>query len=257
MSQQEAAAWLAAFESGKLAIPQDVHDQEGWDRYWRAQIEVGGLDQGFSDMMSNDTGFIPALDRRGVRTILCVGNGLSAEAWALALHGFDVTALDISSVPAEMFRQGIADADEPARGMFTVRGDAAISFAPDVAFDLDSISKMHLAEGRPPHGGGSITHVTGDLTNPELCPGPFDAVIERRTLQLFPADQQVEALARLEARMAPRVLFVSHQHSGAWKPEEPRAHYARDWVTERGFTEERSPDGPSAVRAAWLIFTTG
>jgi len=102
-----------------------------------------------------------------------------------------------------------------------------------------------------------MSHVTGDLMDASLCPGPFDAVIERRTLQLFPPEERVAALERLEARMAPNVLFVSHQHYGAWKPEEPRLHYAQEWATERGFVAEHTPDGATAARAARLIFTTG
>src|SRR5262245_8573311 len=93
--REAAAAWLAAFESGRLNPPKNVRDAAGWDTYWKNHLEVGAPDQGFSDMMSSDDTLVPLLSRRGVRTILCAGNGLSSEALALAMSGFDVVALDI------------------------------------------------------------------------------------------------------------------------------------------------------------------
>ena len=56
------------------------------------------MDQGFADMVSSDDALPGLLTRRGSRTILCAGNGLSLEALSLALLGFQVTALDISAV---------------------------------------------------------------------------------------------------------------------------------------------------------------
>jgi len=44
-------------------------------------------------MMSSDPTLPALLSRRGARTVLCAGNGLSIEPIALALLGFRVTVL--------------------------------------------------------------------------------------------------------------------------------------------------------------------
>jgi hypothetical protein len=96
--------------------------------------------------------------------------------------------------------------------------------------------------------------VIGDIVDPALCPGPFDAIIERRAIQLFPPGERAPALDRLAARLAPRCLFVSHHHNGAWRPDQPREHYATAWAAANGFVlhSKSAPD-----RLASLYYTTG
>ena len=62
IDREQAAAWLAALESGKLSVPENVQDAAGWDRYWSAQIESGGLEQGFNDMMASEPRSDPAVE---------------------------------------------------------------------------------------------------------------------------------------------------------------------------------------------------
>ena len=114
-------AWAHAMETGALAVPDDVHDGEAWDRYWRTQIEVGAIEQGFNDMMASDPKLVSLLIERGATSILCAGNGLSAEAYALALHGFAVTALDIAPILAPAFRGAYIDGPGDA-GVDVARG---------------------------------------------------------------------------------------------------------------------------------------
>jgi len=259
MDTAQASKWLEACESGRLAAPEDVHDDEAWDRYWLAHIDVGPMEQGFGDMMASDPGFLPSLERRTARTILCAGNGLSSECWALALHGFQVTVLDLSHIPRSAFRAMIADPDNSLYRLpgLVVRGEDAVAFDADAAIGAEDCPPMHHTEDFRPRGGGSLTHVTGDLMREDLCPGPYDVVIERRTVQLFPSAEQPTALDRLAARLAPGGLFVSHQHSGGWQPEDPRTHFAADWAAARGFaTDDRQAAGPEGRRAQ-LVFTSG
>src|SRR5215208_3956911 len=68
--------------------------------------------------------------------------------------------------------------------------------------------------------------VTGDLLDPSACPGPFDVIVERRTLQLFDDTERPRALVALTNRLSPRGLFVTHAHLGGWRPGRPRAHPA-------------------------------
>jgi len=257
-SQDDAAAWLAARKSGRLDIPADVHDRAAWDRYWLAQLEVGQMEQGFNDMMASDSTFLPELDRRAARTVLCVGNGFSSESWVLALHGFDVTVLDVSSVPRTAFCGMVKDTTHQIHrlGGVMVCDEASIAFQPTVPIDREACPPMHQAEGRLPKGGGSLTYVTGDLMNADLCPGPFDVIVERRTVQLFPEREQPTALERLAARLTPRALLVSHQHHGGWRPNEPRSHFADEWAADHGFMIDRGSAHTNA-RVARLVFTTG
>jgi hypothetical protein len=257
--QAEAAAWLAAMESGKFAIPQDTHDSEAWDRYWSAQIEFGLMEQGFGDMMASNPEFIPALSQRGVRSILCVGNGLSSESYALALHGFDVTVLDVSSIPRAAFSAIVANADHSLHRVpgFIARGDAAVAFDGTAPIGRELCPPMHQTDRHPPRQGGSLTYLTGDVTNLAHCPGPFDVVIERRTVQLFKAEERSIALERLALRLGPRGLLVSQEHRGAWRPGDARAHFASEWTREHGFANHLAWNDDSADRGAHLLFTTG
>ena len=257
VSQQERermAAWLQAVESGALCVPDDVHDAEAWDRYWRKQLEVGAFEQGFNDMMASDRELVPRLIGRGARSILCAGNGLSAEAFALALNGFDVTALDISSIAAAAQRAAFIDGPQRIAGS-TAHEDGTIVFPPG-PIDPRFLPPIHRAENSHPRGGGSLRHAVGDLCDPNVCPGPFDVIIERRTVQLFPVAEHAAALARLTDRLGSRGYFISHQHKGAWRPDEPRTHFAEEWLASSGFVRE-GIEFPDAPRVAKLWFTTG
>jgi len=59
-----------------------------------------------ADMMAADPGLAERVLTRGVKTVLCVGNGLSAEAHVLVTWGFDVTVLDLSLTAPEMYSRG-------------------------------------------------------------------------------------------------------------------------------------------------------
>ena len=129
IDSEQAAAWLAAREAGRLDVPRDLRDPRAWDDYWRNRLEVGALDQGFADMMSSDAELPGLLTRRGSRTILCAGNGLSIEALSLALLGFHVTALDISAVTAQAYGRMLRD--HPAHRVpgFAIGDDDAVTIA--------------------------------------------------------------------------------------------------------------------------------
>jgi hypothetical protein len=51
---------------------------------------------GFVHMFCEDWELVGAMRANGMKTVLCVGNGISQEPRALAWAGFDVTALDLS-----------------------------------------------------------------------------------------------------------------------------------------------------------------
>jgi hypothetical protein len=260
--REQATAWLAAFEAGRLNPPRDVRDPQGWDNYWKNQIEVGAIDQGFADMMSSDGGLPGLLTRRGSQTILCAGNGLSNEALSLAMLGFHVTALDISAVPADVLGRTLRSPQHPVHRIpgFVIGDDNAVTFARSGPIDPELCPAMHRNADHGPKGGGTLAFITGDLMDPHVCPGPFDVVIERRTVQLFPRDEQISACDRLVERLAECGVFVSHEHQGGWRPGQARTHLAEAWLKSRGFVLRSGAEDDqydSAPRLAYLMFSTG
>jgi hypothetical protein len=246
-----AAAWMAAMETGELRPPRDVHDGSAWDRYWTSHLKVGPVEQGFNDMMSSDDELVATLRRREARSILCVGNGMSTEALSLALHGFQVTALEISSVVCSRFAESLKEPEHLASKFpgFRVDGDVLI-FGDSGPIPQELCPKIHRNDAHPPKAGGRLTFVCGDLSDPAMCAGPFDVVIERRTVQLFPEEERETALDRLAARLSERGMFVSHMHDGGGGPGRHRPHHAREWAKARGFVVGGWRDAETEVPAA-------
>lgn len=209
--------------------PEDVHDRAAWDRYWQNQVSHG-LTPPLFDMHCQDAPLIECLRKRRGRTVLCAGNGISQEPRALAAAGFDVTAIDLSAMATNLAQTWELDSEE-----------------------LDQFCTKEQLES-----GGSTNFVVGDFLDGSLCPGPFDAIIERRTLQLFPEQQRGAALDCLISRIQPNGLFLSHCHDGRWKPPAEPIHRVEGLFRDRGWRIFRwavSPDHPG--RVAWLVMSTG
>jgi len=224
--KDDLAGLLADDDLSWLNPPQDIHFTEAWDRYWRDQINHG-LGPGLFDMFCDEERLISAMRRRGFTTILCAGNGISQEPRALAAAGFKVTALDTSPVATQIAQ--------------------AVEFGPD------ALVRYYPQAHRD--AGGSVEFVVGDLRDESLCPGPFDVVIERRTLQLFPPGERGPALDALAHRLRPDGIFLSHCHCGT----HPDAHNPlEDLFAEKGWAIECAyEDLRSEGRVAWLSQSTG
>lgn len=256
-----AARWLEARDAGRLDAPQDMHDRAAWDTYWDNQLSVGTIQQGFSDRMSSSERLPGLLASRGARTILCAGNGLSTEPISLALMGFEVTALDISAVPAQAFANALQD---PGHAFRQIPGfdlhDGILRFTGTGPIDPGQCPDIHRSDDYPPRRGGSLQFTTGDLTDPTICPGPYDVVIQRRTLQLFPKDEQFMALERLVGRLGTPGTLVTHRHAASLQALSAGAPPMADWLISLGFVL----DGPSdaeqcrtAPRLACVRITSG
>jgi hypothetical protein len=207
-----------------LQPPPDGSNAAAWDRYWQAQAAHGNITSGFNDMMASDPTLPALMRRRGVRTVLCAGNGLSAEPHVLSRMGFEVTALDLSPWVTEAAMKLGCGPEHP----------------------------MHRSEATAAHAApvGEPTYVMGDLLDATVCSGTFDCVIERRTAQLVP--DRDTAFDRLAARLAAKGLLVSHFHDGAWRPGKPLDHPAKRWASGHGFSTDEN-----AHRMILLRYTTG
>jgi SAM-dependent methyltransferase len=206
--------------------PGTVTDPAAWDRYWQDQLSHGF--DGFVHLFVDDGELVDAMRAHELRTVLCVGNGISQEPRALAWAGFDVTSLDISPVAAKV--------------------------ASDAAPPEDFLAR--LVGGRSGGQKGRLDFVVGDLCDPALCPGPYDVVIDRKTLQLWPEGERPAALQAVANRLASRGIFFSQSHDGRWKPPAPRRHALEPWFVAERWALWR-PEAPLTGRVAWLLTTTG
>lgn len=93
--------------------PRDMHDRKAWDDFWLKHLDYRAREQPLADAMAGDDLLPTMLRRRGARTILCAGNGLSFEAVDLALLGFEVTALDLSDAPVQLLDAPMRDPSHP------------------------------------------------------------------------------------------------------------------------------------------------
>lgn len=206
--------------------PSTVSEAAPWDEYWRNQILHKAA--GWVHLFVDDGFLIDAMRANGLRTVLCVGNGLSLEARALAWAGFEVTALDLSPF--------------------------ALAAAEQAQIDDEGLAR--LCGGRTSASGGAVQFVPGDLRDPACCLGPFDVILERKTLQLFPDEERPAAIQAVVDRLASRGLFFSHCHDGRWRPGRERVHRVGAWFESRGWSRF-DPSQPLAGRVYEIFLSTG
>lgn len=212
-----------------LCPPGDMHDPAAWDRYWNGHMS-NGIGPRFYDMMAGDPETARAMAQMDIKSVLCAGSGISQEPRALAEAGFEVTALDLSPVAMKLAQ--------------------AWNFGPA---DLELFL---LPDQRKTTG--STRFIVGDLLDLALCPGPFDMIIERCTLQNFPDEERGPALDALIVRLTENGVFLSHCHDGGWQPDRKPYHATRELFAERGWTIWSCSTSPRpAGRSAWIYQTTG
>jgi SAM-dependent methyltransferase len=210
-----------------LNPPTSLVDPAAWDTYWYQHLSHGV--GGFVHLFCDDGELVDTMRANGLKTVLCVGNGISQEPRALAWAGFDVTALDLSP-----YAMKVAHATTPPTELLA-----------------------GLVGGRAGGLNGNLTFVTGNLRDPECCPGPFDVVIERLTLQLYSGEHHSQALEAVANRLTSPGIFFSQSHNGGWKPPAPRVHANEWWFRAERWPIWHRDEGPLTTRVAWLFTTTG
>jgi hypothetical protein len=157
---------------------------EYWNNYWQAKIASGAAQEHFFYFEITDQ-IVPLLRKLNLTKILCVGNGISLEAPALAYAGFQVDVLDISS--------------------------AAITYLSNYQLTDKDLMNFYRADQYRP--GGKIDYIVGDFTDINLCPGPYDLIITRRTLQYFTRNNFIAVINTLIARLNDGGVFINHSHN--------------------------------------------
>jgi SAM-dependent methyltransferase len=202
---------------------------EYWDSYWKNIISKEGIKGTFSYFEIIDK-IVPILEKLQLKKILCVGNGISLEPLALAYIGFDVDVLDISK--------------------------EAIDFISNYRLSSDDAKKFFLEDQHCI--GGKINYIVGDFRDKSLCPGKYDVVITRRTLQYFTRDNFFGNLNTLIEKLNEGGIFINHTHNAY------DVNFAIEtYLNINGFYIHRSnsnsnfPSLDEKKKIAWLFGSSG
>ena len=214
------------YDRSWLVPPISLVDPAPWDMYWYEHLRHGVA--GLVHLFCDDGDLVDTMRANGLNTVLCVGNGVSQEPRALAWAGFDVTALDLSPYATEVAKEATPPTELLAQ----------------------------LVGGRSGGLNGNLKFVSGNLCDAECCPGPYDVVIERLTLQLYSDEYKPRALQAVADRVASPGIFFSQSHNGGWKPPAPCVHANEWWFRAKGWPIWPC-DGPLTTRVAWLLTSTG
>jgi len=120
-----------------------------------------------------------------------------------------------------------------------------------------SLKRLYAPGAERP--GGHLDFVVGNFLETAVCPGPFDVIIERRTVQLFPEQDLPKALQALAGRLGNVGIFLSHCNDGAY-PSKHRQHFhaSESWFREQGWMIwDSAPGTKLSGRVAWLLRSSG
>jgi hypothetical protein len=214
-------------------IPKDLDDIAGWDHFWNVRIpEQDDLFQ-FYDFTQS---LIPALQERGCQTVLFAGNGISLEPRAFAAAGFRVTALDVS-----------------------VR---ATDYAARFALEPAHLQRFAYFSAQRPTSdlcqNAVVSYVVGSIFDEAISQDPFDVIISRRTLQLFPNERMLEGMRLLFRRLAKKGVLINHTHNNY-----PSGWFLRDELLSRNIPASTDYDVETLLRSypnhrvVWLPGSSG
>lgn len=211
----------------------DVFSPAAWDSFWETRLAAFSPPIELSHYVEPVRAALPRMRTQNARTVLSVGCGVALDVRAFAAAGFAVTALDVSAV--------------------------AIRYARTT--ELTSKSTPHYLDRSDLCSGGSLEFVLADLFDTAQCPGPYDVVICRNTLQYFQyAGRLRAALNAVVGRLAPAGFLFIGTHGAI-----PAFDAIDDLLIESGFRLVRGwdvqpadlfPKRP-AERVAWHMCGTG
>jgi hypothetical protein len=158
--------------------------EEYWGNYWGDRIGGNNADGKFFYFEITDK-VVPVFRELNLKTILCVGNGVSLEPLALAHAGFNVDVLDISK--------------------------QAMSFISNYNLTESDINRFY--NGKEYRSGGTLRFIVGDFTDKSVCSGPYDVIITKRTLQYFTRCNFLEVIDCLIERLNYNGILISHTHN--------------------------------------------
>lgn len=215
-------------------------DADGWDLFWKYIISNNQFyyNDFFCSMFSDYNSLASLFKKHGYKTILCAGNGISLEPYFFANEEFSVTALDISS-EANKFLANFPLNPSDLRGFYQENYPG--NKEPAGNFYQEEISKIK-----------SVKLVTGDIFNSDCCPGPFDVIITRKTLQCFwgkSGEKTFEGMQELLARLSPHGLLYVHTHN-----TDPWNDAMIEWVQSQGILDYSDYNADIGEKADQRLF---
>lgn len=241
---QAARTWIDWYP-----VPYDPSDIEGWNFFWRKLISSDGNNYGsydlLYDILEESDRLIPELQKRGCKTILCAGNGIAMEPYMLAYLGFSVTALDISSQATKYLAN------------FPITPQYVKNFCYFISEKGRESSPIEFSDRELKKIKSSVKFVTGDIFKPRYCPGPFDAIITRRTLQCFwkesGGEKTFQGIQALLDRLSPTGLLYFHGHNAYQMNQE-----IEKWIVSQGVmvAESMSDIGEKTEQQLFYLRTT-
>ena len=223
-------------------------DAESWDEWWKARLPEG--------RPKLDGDMHPVFEECPVNFNWIDPRPANPDNYQYQGRGYDLVNSD--ALLAAIMREC---------GLKTVLcAGNGISFEPlalaTAGFDVTALDISPLAARfaksiqRP--RSATLDFVVGNLLDTTVCPGPFDVIIERRTVQLFPKHERAGALEALAGRLSKVGVFLSlcADNWSAWWPyhETGFFHASESWFREHGWTIwYGAPSLPLTGRVAWLI----
>jgi SAM-dependent methyltransferase len=166
-------------------LPKPSSGAAEWDRYWGYLLREGRRGRGtlasllmdIADHHYQET--MATFRRRGLRSVLFVGNGISLLPRLFAHAGFHAVALDISAVASDFSRShSLIDG---ALARFYATADASRRLSREAT--SQAIHQAHA-------DGGSVEILTADVLRWNPGEAAFDAVIAQNVVEhIAPADR--------------------------------------------------------------------
>lgn len=180
--------------------PKDWMDLADWDRYWSETL----ADDFWRKARINDwsyagRSYLESVGQREGHRVLLAGNGISAEPYAFAHAGCDVTAVEVSAVACQ-FLASIEVTPQLLAPMFPVYDDTVLPNGFTVKrLNVEKSCDRVTKEKRP---GGRLSIVCEDLFRyePEK---PFHVIFSTRAYQGFPPDRCQELARRFYRWLEP------------------------------------------------------
>ncbi|HEY3266063.1 MAG TPA: SMI1/KNR4 family protein [Armatimonadota bacterium] len=211
-----------------ISPPRDWNNIAGWDRYWTRNIAHENWRNTFCFPFVFGMPGVDWLRAHGCLRILFAGNGIALHPHAYASVGFDVTALDISTVATRFldgyeFEQGGMDR---LVSHYIVPGHSRVN------------GPLRDRTERGGVMGGRLHAVAADLFT-YSPPEPFDLICASRLLHGFEGSERAQLVARLAGWLRPGgVCYIDTINAG----EELRRAQEADFVAAGFHIDNGEPE---------------
>ncbi len=214
-----------------MCPPKDPLNIAGWDRYWQYHLTEWETPLKLTHYFEVTKPLMSLIQKMGYTTALSVGCGISLEVRGFAAGGLHAIGLDASQV--------------------------AIDYAAKCT--LFTTYQDQFLEPHEHTPDGIVEFLVGNFLDPTVCPGPFDVIVSRGTIQYFHRLNMLDtALQSLANRLNATGILVIGTHGDI-----PAMEPITNWLHAHDFTvyfreiQENFLYASPGKRAAWHAMSTG